>query len=100
MTTCEDVLDLLPEVLPKLTPKAIEVHEHLRGCPSCAEESEELARVLHALETEGQPTPALSDGFADKVMGQLPAQHGFLRAMAGGLLGRAGIAVAALALVA
>lgn len=79
MTTCEDVLDLLPEVLPRLTPHAIAVHEHLRSCVECGEAAEELTRVLHALETEGEPTPALSEGFADRVVDALPAKSGFLR---------------------
>jgi hypothetical protein len=78
MTSCEDVLDLLPEVLPRLTPHAIAVHEHLRSCVECGEAAEELTRVLHALETEGEPTPALSEGFADRVVDALPAKSGFL----------------------
>lgn len=79
MTSCEDVLDLLPEVLPRLTPHAISVHEHLRSCVECGEAAEELTRVLHALETEGAPTPALSEGFADRVVDALPAKGGVVR---------------------
>lgn len=103
MTSCEDVLDLLPEVLPRLTPHAIAVHEHLRSCVECGEAAEELTRVLHALETEGEPTPALSDGFADKVVDALPAQGGLLtRLLPATGWGRAALVghVAALALAA
>lgn len=77
MSGCDDVLDLLPEVLPHLPPlavraRALEVQEHLRLCPSCAESAEELARTVTALTTEAAPAPALSADFADRVLDALP----------------------------
>lgn len=77
MSSCDDVLDLLPEVLPHLAPlavraRAFEVQEHLKLCPSCAESAEEMARVVTALTTEAAPAPALSADFADRVLDALP----------------------------
>jgi hypothetical protein len=77
VSSCDDVQDLLPEVLPHLPPlalraRALEVQEHLKLCPSCAESAEELARVVTALTTEAAPAPALSADFADRVLDALP----------------------------
>lgn len=81
MRTCEEVLDLVPEVLPHLPPlglraAALEVQEHLRLCPSCADAADELARVVGALQLEAAPAPVLSDDFADRVMAALPPAAG------------------------
>lgn len=81
MSGCDDVLDLLPEVLPHLPPlamraRAFEVQEHLKLCPSCAESAEEMARTVAALTTEAAPAPALSADFADRVMDALPPAQG------------------------
>lgn len=78
MSSCDDVLDLLPEVMPHLPPLAIrarayEVQEHLRLCPSCAESAEEMARVVVALTTEAAPAPELSADFADRVLRDIDA---------------------------
>jgi hypothetical protein len=57
-------------------PVALEVLEHLRGCPSCAEEAEELARVVSVLRAETAPAPVLPDDFADRVLDALPGRGG------------------------
>lgn len=93
MTTCDDVLDLLPEVLPSLTREAADVQEHLRGCPTCAEAAEETLRVMQVLRDEAAPAPALSPDLADRVVAALPPAPGAgLRLLGGGLL-RAAAAV-------
>lgn len=83
MRSCDDVLDLVPEVLPHLPPLAtrqlaLDVQEHLRLCPSCAEAAEEMARVTAALQA-APPAPALPADFADRVLDALPPAPGGAR---------------------
>lgn len=72
MKSCEEVLDLLPEVLPVIRGEAIEVHEHLKLCPDCAETAEDVAHTLHALKEGADPAPELGPEFADAVLAALP----------------------------
>ncbi len=90
MRSCDDVLDLVPEVLPHLPPLsarqvAFEVQEHLRLCPSCADAAEEMARVTAALQGAA-PAPALSADFADRVLDALPPAGGELGRLAPALV--------------
>ena len=73
MKSCEDVLDLLPDHVPRLTGDALEVHEHLRGCHECADAADELAHTLDLLRGQSDAAPALADDFADQVLAALPA---------------------------
>lgn len=99
MRSCEDVLDLLPEVLPHLPPLAVrretlEVQEHLRLCVGCADAADELSRVVVALKTEAEPAPVLSPDFTDRVMDALPSAPGDRLRAAGPTLLRLAAAVA------
>ncbi len=64
--------DLLPDVLPALRPEALDVQEHLRLCPECAEAAEALAHTLVALRSGAEPGPVLDAAFADRVLAALP----------------------------
>jgi len=70
--TCEEVLDLLPEILPVIRGEAIEVHDHLRICADCAEAAEEVAQTLNVLREQAPSAPALAPDFADRVLDALP----------------------------
>ncbi len=99
MRSCDDVLDLVPEVLPHLPPLAarqvaFEVQEHLRLCPSCADAAEEMARVTAALQAAPAAPALLSSDFADRVMDALPPAPGQGLGRAGPALLRAAAAVA------
>lgn len=76
MTSCDDVQDVLPELLPWVRGKAFEVHEHLRGCPECAELADELAHTVHRLQ-DSPGAPALGEGFAERVLSALPHDPGW-----------------------
>jgi hypothetical protein len=71
--SCEEILDVLPDHLPRLSGEALEVHEHLRRCHTCSESADEAAHTLHVLATQAEAAPALGDDFAERVMGALPA---------------------------
>jgi len=71
--SCEEVLDVLPDHLPRLSGQALEVHEHLRMCHDCSEAADEAAHTLHVVKTQADSAPALTDDFADRVLAALPA---------------------------
>ena len=68
MKTCEDVLDLLPDALPWIRGEALEVHEHLKLCTSCADTVESIAETVEVMKTQAPEVPEPSEDFADRVM--------------------------------
>ncbi len=79
MKSCEEVLDLLPEVAPTLTGEALDVREHLALCADCAEAAEAHLLTLDALRSGASAAPALGPDFADRVVAALPAGGGGVR---------------------
>ena len=76
MKGCDEVQDLLPELLPWVRGPALEVHEHLQRCAECRELADDLVHTLHRLESSpGAPT--LDEGFADRVLHRLPDDPGW-----------------------
>ena len=76
MKSCDEVQDVLPELLPWVRGPAFEVHEHLRLCPECADLADDLAHTLHVLESS-PGAPALGEAFAERVVQALPHDPGW-----------------------
>lgn len=76
MKSCDEVQDLLPELLPWVRGPALEVHEHLQRCAECRELADDLAHTLHRLESS-PGAPRLDEGFADRVLHRLPDDPGW-----------------------
>jgi hypothetical protein len=74
--SCDEVQDLLPELLPWVRGAAFEVHEHLQRCAECAELADELAHTLRLLDAS-PGAPALDEAFALRVVQALPDDPGW-----------------------
>lgn len=76
MKTCDEVKDILPEMLPLISGTALEVQEHLSRCHECAELRDELAHTLHVLESS-PGADELPEAFAGEVLARLPDDPGW-----------------------
>lgn len=68
--SCDDALDLVPEVLSAAP--ALALLEHVRACQACAEEADLTAQTLAALRQGAPVAPALGADFAERVLAALP----------------------------
>ena len=66
--------DDLQALLDGSIPKAVGTQEHLSNCPDCRRAFQEYQVLYAALAFD--PTPALSGGFAERVLAELPAEKG------------------------
>lgn len=66
--------DDLQALLDGSIPEAAGMQEHLSDCPACRRTLREYRALYTALACD--PTPALSGGFAERVLAELPAEQG------------------------